>query len=192
MERASIHWKWSPKEWEGDWKVGNGSLRIGKVIGPLRIGKGIETVGNGPLRIEKDIKTLWMVLWVLETELKRWEWPPNHWKEDWSSKHWKGDWNAGNGSLSIGKGIEPLKIWKGIETVGNGPLRIGKGIETLGEMVLLGLERGLKQLEIGGRIQTTALARILQEIWGNLVSFLLHWKPISKRWCEKLTRPLKE
>ena len=58
-----------------------------------------------------------------------------------------------------------------------------------------GLLKGLKDLEVGGRvetIQTTALlrtARILkrvQETWGDLLSLKHHWKTTSSRWCEKL------
>ena len=57
------------------------------------------------------------------------------------------------------------------------------------------LLKGLKDLEVGGRvetIQTTALlktARILRrvlETWGDLLSLNLQWKAISLRWCEKL------
>ena len=58
-----------------------------------------------------------------------------------------------------------------------------------------GLLKGLKDLEIGGRvetIETTALlrtARILRrvlETWGDLLSLKLQWKTISWHWCEKL------
>ena len=59
--------------------------------------------------------------------------------------------------------------------------------------VTKGLLKGLKDLEVGGRvetIQTTALlrmARILRralETWGDLLSLRLQWKTIG--WCEKL------
>ena len=58
-----------------------------------------------------------------------------------------------------------------------------------------GLLKGLEDLEVGRRVETiqmTALlrtARILRlvlETWGDLLSLQLHWKIISKHWCEKL------
>ena len=58
-----------------------------------------------------------------------------------------------------------------------------------------GLLKGLEDLEVGGRVettQTTALlktARILRrvlETWGDLLSLKLQWKTISWRWCEGL------
>ena len=57
-----------------------------------------------------------------------------------------------------------------------------------------GLLKGLKDLEVGGRvetIQTTALlrtTRILRRVlgtWGDLMSLKLQWKTISVSWCEK-------
>ena len=60
-----------------------------------------------------------------------------------------------------------------------------------------GLERGLEQLEIRGRLKTikiTALlrsARILTRIldtWGDLLSLRLLWKLTDVRWQKKLTR----
>ena len=60
-----------------------------------------------------------------------------------------------------------------------------------------GLLKGLKDLEIGVRvetIQTTALlrtARILRrvlETWGDLLSLKLQWKTISWHWCEILLK----
>ena len=59
------------------------------------------------------------------------------------------------------------------------------------------VERGLEELEIRGRIETiltTELlrsARILRRVLGtrwNLLSLIFKWKPISKLWCENLTR----
>ena len=60
-----------------------------------------------------------------------------------------------------------------------------------------GLERGLEELEIRGRIETIQtttllrLARILgrvQETWGDFPSFRLQWTTAYKHWCEKLAR----
>ena len=57
-----------------------------------------------------------------------------------------------------------------------------------------GLLKGLEDLEVGGRVettQTTALlktARILRrvlETWGDLLSLNHQWKTISSRWCKK-------
>ena len=59
--------------------------------------------------------------------------------------------------------------------------------------VTKGLLKGMKNLEVGDRvetIQTTALlktARILsraRETWGDLLSLNLQWNTISLRWCE--------
>ena len=61
-------------------------------------------------------------------------------------------------------------------------------------MVFKGLESGLEDLEIEGRIetiQTTALlrsARILRgvlETWWDLLSVTLQWKSTGQLWCEK-------
>ena len=63
--------------------------------------------------------------------------------------------------------------------------------------VTKGLLKGLKDLEVCGRVKTiemTALlktARILRrvlETWGDLLSLKLQWKTISQYWCEKLSR----
>ena len=60
--------------------------------------------------------------------------------------------------------------------------------------LIKGLQKGLGDLEVGGRletIQTTALlrtARILRKVletWGDLLSLKLQWKAISVRWREK-------
>ena len=51
--------------------------------------------------------------------------------------------------------------------------------------VTKGLLKGLEDLEVGGRVETTALlrmARILRrvlETWGDLLSLKLQWKTIS-------------
>ena len=59
--------------------------------------------------------------------------------------------------------------------------------------VTKGLLKGLKDLDVGGRvetIQTTAFfrtARILRrvlETWGYLLSLRLQWKTTSQHWCE--------
>ena len=61
--------------------------------------------------------------------------------------------------------------------------------------VTKGLLKGLKDLEVGDRvetIQTTALLRTVRilrrvlETWGDLLALNLQWKTISLRWCEKL------
>ena len=60
--------------------------------------------------------------------------------------------------------------------------------------VTKGLQKGLEDLEVGGRvetIQTTALlrtARILRrvlETWGDLLSLRLQWETIGYHWWEK-------
>ena len=61
--------------------------------------------------------------------------------------------------------------------------------------VTKGLLKGLEDLEVGGRVETTQtttllgtarkLRRVL-EIWGDLLSLKLQWKTISWRWYEKL------
>ena len=65
------------------------------------------------------------------------------------------------------------------------------------DKVTKGLSKGLEDLEVGGRVettQTTALlrtARILRrvlETWGDLLSLKLQGKTISEHWCEKLSR----
>ena len=61
--------------------------------------------------------------------------------------------------------------------------------------VIKGLLKGMKGLEVGGRVETIQrkallkTARILRrvlETWGDLLSLNLQWKTISFRWCEKL------
>ena len=58
-----------------------------------------------------------------------------------------------------------------------------------------GLLKGLEDLEVGGRVETTETtallrtARILRrvlETWVDLLSLKLLWKTISLYWCEKL------
>ena len=63
--------------------------------------------------------------------------------------------------------------------------------------VTKGLLKGLEDLEVGGRVDTTQTtpllrtARILRrvlETWGDLLSLQLQWKTVNWRWCEKLWR----
>ena len=83
---------------------------------------------------------------------------------------------------------ELKKLWNMQVTII--PIVIGAfGTETKG------LLKGIKYLEVGGRVETiqtkTLLrtARILRrvlETWGDLLSVRLQWKTIGYRWCEKL------
>ena len=61
--------------------------------------------------------------------------------------------------------------------------------------VTKGLLKGLEDLEVSNRVETTQttallktvrILRIVQETWGDLLSLNLQWKTIRLRWREKL------